>query len=168
MKKIIVLGCLLAPTLAFADGASLYVCGGKAVSNSVTNAKSNAWCIGQETPTKIGTIDFGYLNEGHQLDPIANVEDKRDGVYALYKFAYQLTRSVETSVSLGPYFTSTTITESDGVHYQDKYRFAGLGFAKVKYDLGNSYSAFGEWGHVMYRRDNKDADIFTFGISKKF
>jgi hypothetical protein len=162
MKKIILLGCLLAPTLAFAGGASLYVCGGRAVSNSVSDTKSNAWCVAQETPTSFGTWDFGYLNEGHQLG------DKRDGIYALPKFAYQLTKNVETSVAIGPYFTATTITEPDGVHYQDKYRWAALGFAKVKYSMNDSWSMFGEWGHVMYRRDNKDADLFLFGLMKKF
>lgn len=163
MKRSIVLGCLLFPSLAFAaNGAEINVYGGKAISNSIADTSSRAWGIEQETPTSFGTWVFGYLNEGHQNG------DKRDGIYALPKFSYQLNEKLETSIAIGPYFTATTITEPDGVHYQDKYRFAGLGFAKVKYSLSESWAAFGAWGHVMYRRDNKDADVFVLGLGRKF
>lgn len=162
MKKVIILVCLLVPTLAFARGAELYICAGKAVSNSVTDLKSNAWCLGQITPTGFGTWDFGYINEGHQNG------DKRDGIYALPKFSYQLTQDVETSVEIGPYFTATTITDPDGIHYQDKYRWAAIGFAKVKYDMTKDWSVFGQWGHVMYRHNNTDSDLFLFGANREF
>lgn len=170
MKKIIVLFCLLAPMLSFASDAELYACGGKTQSNSISGVTSNAWCLGQITPTRFGTWNFGYVNEGQQYDMSVTpaIPDKRDGIYALPQFSYQLTENVETSIALGPYFTSTTITQPDGVHYQDKYRWAGLGFAKVKYNISDSWAIFGQWGHVMYRRDGKDSDLFLFGISRNF
>lgn len=162
MKKIIIAVCLIVSSTAFAGEAEIYVCGGRAISNSVADLKSNSWCLGQITPTKFGTWNFGYLNEGHQNG------DKRDGVFALPQFSYNLTKNLETSIAIGPYFTATTITEPDGIHYQDKYRWAGLGFAKIRYQLTEHVSIAGEWGHVMYRRDNKDADVFEAVAGYKF
>lgn len=177
MKCITLVGivALLFSIVAYAD-STLTVLGGKAVSNSIVDEKSPAWSIEQETPIKYGTWLFGYLNEGHKqsggcvTNPETNTTsgcyggDKRDGIYAQYKMLYQLTHAVETFVSVGPYFTATTITQDDGIHYRDSYSMAGLATAGVKVALNTNWSATARWNHVIFARDYKDADVFMFGV----
>jgi len=164
MKKIIVVGASLGLGLMFAtavfaaDVPTLTVFGGRAVSNSVSDLKSNAWGVEQETPTKLGMWDFGYVNEGHQNG------DKRDGICAMKAFDYQFAPKVQTSFAVGPYFTATTITAADGNHYQDHYRWAALASARVKYNVTEHWSVTGNRSHVLYRAGNKDADLFLIGV----
>ena len=159
MILIVLLLCLIFYSQVHAaEQPTLYVFSGQAVSNSVTDEHSPAWNIEQETPTVHGVWNFGYLNEGHQL------HDKRDGIYALYKFPYQFAPRVETAFAIGPYFTATTVTDRDGINYQDHYSWAALAAASVKYKLDKHWSLQGKWDHVLYATRNKDADIFLVGI----
>lgn len=145
---------------AKADELTIFT--GTSISNSVTDEHSTAWGVEQLTKTKYGLYEFGYLNEGHQG------HDKRDGIYALYKFPNQLTERLETSFSIGPYFTSTTITEPNEIDYQDHYSWALLGNASVKYKIDSHWSLQARWGHVIYAVRNKDADLFLLGAGYKF
>lgn len=161
MKAILlVLASLLVSFSAFADsGSTISVFSGRAVSNSISDEKSRAWGIEQETPTRFGIWQFGYLNEGHQHG------DKRDGIYALIKAPYMLTKKVETSAAAGPYYTATTITEKDGIHYRDAYHTSLLATAGIKYLLDSHWDAQFRWSHVMFTRQNKhDADVFLFAV----
>lgn len=140
-------------------GSTISVFVGQAVSNSVSDEKSRAWGIEQETRTRdTGTWLFGYLNEGHQLG------DKRDGIYAQLKIPHALTHRMETSIAVGPYYTATTITEPDGVHYRDSYCTSLLASASIKYALGEHWSTQFRWSHVMFAPENKDADVFVWAI----
>lgn len=160
MKAFLLVLLLLISFNAFADSeATISVLGGTAVSNSVKDEKSRAWGVEQETPTRFGLWQFGYLNEGHQHG------DKRDGIYALMKAPYALTSRVETSVAAGPYYTATTITEVDGIHYRDAYHTSLLATAGIKYSLDSHWDAQFRWSHVMFTRQNKhDADVFVFAV----
>lgn len=140
------------------ETATLYAFRGVSVSNSVTDQKSGAWSLEQKTPTRYGTWLFGYLNEG------SKESDKRDGIYALRNFNYQFSPSFETSFATGPYFTATTITEQNKLNYQDHYSWAGLAEASANYALNKQLSLQVRWGHVIYAEQNKDADLFLFGI----
>lgn len=156
-----VFGFLLGTALikcARAEEATFYVFNGQSVSNSITDAHSLAWGLEQETPTRIGVWDFGYVNEGHKG------QDKRDGIYAMYQFPYKFTPSLTTSFAIGPYFTATTITDPDGVHYQDHYSWAGLAAASAEYSLTKHWRLQGRWAHVIYDQKNKDADLFLIGV----
>lgn len=154
---VIVFG-ILGANKAFAEQPVIYVFDGRAVSNSITDVKSNAWGVEQETPTQYGLWDFGYLNEGHQQG------DKRDGIYALMEFDYPFSHNVTTSFGIGPYFTSTTQTEPNGVDYRDHYSWAGLAAASVKYRATSHWSLKARWAHVVYAAHNKDADVFLVGV----
>lgn len=159
MKAILFAAVLLFSSVANAESdsaISLFL--GRAVSNSITDGKSRAWGVEQETPTRLGTWLFGYLNEGHQNG------DKRDGIYALIKAPYALTRRVETSIAVGPYYTATTITDPDGIRYRDEYCASLLASANVKYSLTDHWSTLFRWSHVMFAPHNKDADVFTVAI----
>lgn len=164
MKAVLLAVLFLISFNAFADSAStISVLGGTAVSNSVQDEKSHAWGVEQETPTAhYGTWLLGYLNEGHQLG------DKRDGIYAQFKAPYQFASRVETSVSAGPYYTATTVTERDGIHYRDVYCLSLLASANVKYSLDEHWSTQFRWSHVMFTRENRhDADVFAVLLSYK-
>ena len=160
MKKAIVVSLALAlasfGAAAHAEGsapASLYVFGGEAVSNSISDLKSRSWGVEQQTDK----WSLGYVNEGHQNG------DKRDGIYAQLRFPYQFSKDVVTAFSLGPYFTATTITEPDGIHYQDHYSWAAIASASVTYAVTERVSTQLRWSHVLYADQNKDADIFLIG-----
>ena len=141
---------------------TISVSGGRAVSNSISDEHSTAWEVEQETPTKYGTWLFGYLNEGHQSNSYGG--DKRDGIYAQYEVPYRLTHTIHTSFAVGPYFTATTITDPDGIHYRDSYSTALLGTVGIKYSLNEKWSALFKWNHVIFAPRNKDADVFLIGV----
>ncbi len=147
---ILIISCFVHPARA----ATMTVYGGRAVSNSITDVHSNAWGVEQET----GAWNFGYLNEGHQRG------DKRDGIYAMRKFSYQFAKRITTSFAIGPYFTATTETASDGINYQDHYSWAALADASMRYRIDNNWSLTGRWAHVLYAARNKDADVFLIGF----
>lgn len=147
----------------FTKPSTITVFGGKSVSNSISDQKSNAWGLEQETPTRLGGAAlFGYLNEGHKLNQYGG--DKRDGVYLQAKFPYQLTHSVQTFFAAGPYYTATTITDPDGVHYRDSYCLSFLATAGVKVNLTEKWSTQARWAHVIFAPNNKDADVFLIGV----
>lgn len=141
----------------YADG-TVWLSAGVGVSNSVTDERSRAWSVEQETPTHLGTWLFGYLNEGHKKG------DKRDGIYALLKAPYVLTNKVETSIAVGPYYTATTITDPDGIHYRDAYCMSLIASAGVKYSLNDRWATQFKWSHVMFAPNNKDADVFIVAV----
>jgi hypothetical protein len=153
----IFVGIIVYQKVASAEPATIYVLGGHTVSNSVSDEHSKAWGIEQSTPTKYGLWDFGYLNEGH-MDG-----DKRDGIYAMREFVYQFSPRIKTSFAIGPYFTATTLTQDDEVHYIDHYSWAVLAGASVKYRVDGHWSLMGRWNHVLYADQNKDSDIFLIG-----
>lgn len=165
MKRLALIGTIalaaILSTPAFArDGIS--VLAGRAVSNSITDQKSTAWNVEQETPTRYGTWLFGYLNEGHQLNQFGG--NKRDGIYAQYQMSYELSPHIKTSFDLGPYFTANTITEPDGIHYHDAYGTALLATAEVEVKLAEKVDFVTKWDHALYTPQHKDADIFLFGF----
>jgi len=175
---------------AFAENATLYVGIGRAVSNSVSDQKSNAWMINLKQPTSYGTFDFGYLNEGHQSSscvaavvqegpgiPTSCFGDKRDGIFALYEFENQLSKNVGVSFGLGPYFTATTVTEANGVDYHDAYRTDLLAKASFTYSVSKVIDAQASWMHVLYSANDflingkpsrGDADVFLLAVGYKF
>ena len=165
MRTLLVILALLFSMKAIAapeSRSTISVCGGTTVSNSIKDEKSHAWCIEQETPTSRGTWLFGYLNEGHLHG------DKRDGIYALYKFPHNLTPRVETSVAAGPYYTATTVTEADGVEYRDVYCLSLLATAGVKVALDDNWSTQFRWSHAMFTRNNRhDTDVFAIHVGYK-
>jgi len=156
LKKVILVMCLLFSISAHADNGTFYVMGGDDVSNSVTDVKSKAWGVEEQTTS----YNFGYLNEGHQLG------DKRDGIYAMRRFSEQITQNVQTSFGIGPYFTATTVTQTDGIHYVDHYRWVALANATVTY-THNEYSVMARWNHVLYAA-SKDSDVFMVGVGMTF
>lgn len=163
--------CSIAVILAFsyfgllyiqeATADSLMIYGGKAVSNSITDQKAAAWGIEQVTNTKLGKWQFGYVNEGHIG------WDKRDGIYALPRWSSHLTNNLITSFGIGPYLSATTVTQPDGIHYIDHYRWDVLGTATVDYSLTTNYYISARWGHTMYT-SSKDTDLFLLGIGYNF
>jgi hypothetical protein len=168
LQSLMLVASLLFTTVASADTATLWVFGGRAVSNSITDVKSNAWGVYQETPTKFGRWDFGYLNEGHQG------LDKRDGIYAMIDAQFALNSLLRTSFAIGPYFTATTVTATDGVSYKDTYRTDLLAKASIKYSVTNHWNVEASWWHALYSANDLrvhargDADVFTAGVGYKF
>jgi hypothetical protein len=158
MKYILGVVLLFFSLTAVAEDATIFISVGTSVSNSVKDTKSNAWGVEQETPTSWGIWKFGYLNEGHKHG------DKRDGIYGLYKIPYRFTEKIETSFSIGPYFTATTVTAPDGIHYRDAYCWSALPRAEVKYNITENYKIAASWSHVLYARNNQDADVFLISI----
>jgi len=150
---------MIAGNLAQAD--SLVIYGGRSVSNSITDTKATSWAVEQVTDTKLGKWEFGYLNEGHLG------WDKRDGIYALPRFTALLTPNLSTTFGIGPYFSATTVTQPDGVHYYDHYRWDVLGTATIDYSLTTNYYISARWGHTMFTH-NKDSDLFLFGLGYNF
>ena len=146
------------PDAPAAEQPTITIFAGRAVSNSITDVHSNAWGIEQETPTRYGMLNFGYMNEGHQRG------DKRDGIYAMREFNYQFAKHVETSFAIGPYFTATTQTAANGIDYQDHYSWAALAGASAKYHVDGHWSLMARWNHVLYAAHNKDADVFLIGV----
>ncbi len=153
---------LFATSALAADGATVTLYGGVSVANSISDSKSVSRSIEQSVPTKFGSLDLGYLNEGH----IDNY--KRDGIYVMPEFAYHLTPKLATSFALGPYFTSTTIIDPNGVTYQDHYSVAALSAVSARYFITDSVSMTARWGHVFYARDNRDTDVFMLGVGYTF
>jgi len=163
--------CIIATILAIINFGLLYaqeatadtlmVYGGKAISNSITDQKAAAWGIEQVTKTKYGTWNLGYINEGHIK------WDKRDGIYALPRWSADLTDHLKTSFGIGPYLSATTITQPDGIHYIDHYRWDILGTATVDYTFSKQYVVSARWGHTMYT-GSKDTDLFLFGVGYRF
>lgn len=170
LSSLMLVASLLFTSGAYAavDDATLWVMGGTAVSNSVTDVKSRAWGVYQETPTNYGRWDLGYLNEGHQG------LDKRDGIFAMYDAQFKLNSKVRTSFAFGPYFTATTVTEPDGVNYHDAYRTDLLAKASIKYSLAAHWALEAGWWHVLYSANDLknhargDADVFTGAVGYVF
>lgn len=167
-RSLYVFTLALATALAFttpahaADGATVTLYGGASVANSISDSKSVSRGIEQSVPTTFGSLDLGYLNEGH----IDNY--KRDGIYIMPEFVYHLTPKLSTSFALGPYFTSTTIINPNGVTYQDHYSVAALSALNARYFVTDSVSVTARWGHVFYARDNRDTDVFMVGVGYTF
>jgi hypothetical protein len=174
-----------------ASAATVSVLGGKSVSNSISDEKSNAWNIEQEVTFDKGRVwQFGYLNEGHKFSG-----DKRDGIYAMYKLPYYLTDRLVTSISAGPYFTATTVstqttstqtvsnTGCDGPcspaytttttinnvgAYYDHYRLDLMASAAARYYVTPLTDVEVRWNHIMFTGSHKDTDVFLVGIGYDF
>ena len=156
----IIFGILLAWGIPAHAASRIEFLGGVSVSNSISDQHALGWSIEQQTPTQFGTWNFGYLNEGH----MGKYGDKRDGIYAMRKFSYPFTENIQTSFAIGPYFTSTTITQPDGIHYRDTYRWDLLAGATVRYRLTDNLGLMARWNHVIFAA-SKDSDIFLIGFS---
>lgn len=182
MKNIAIIAFLILTSFSAnaENGAELWAFGGKAVSNSIKDTKSSAWGVYQETQTNWGRWDLGYLNEGHQ-GGVCNLKscynDKRDGIFALYEMQYKLNDSFRSSFAIGPYFSSTTITDPNRVNYRDAYRTDLLGKTSLKYSINSKIDTELSWWHVIYstndllingRASRGDADIFSIGVAYKF
>jgi len=160
-----------------ANATTLSILGGQAVSNSLSDEKSNAWGVEQEMNFKHNTWQFGYMNEGHKSNG-----QKRDGIYAMYKLASPLTSKLTTSISAGPYFTATTVNDqvyaldTTDEHsliinpgaYHDSYGLALLASAEAKYQVSALYDVGARWEHVMLTQHSLDADVFFVEFGRKF
>lgn len=179
---IALIAMLLATGAEAGEGATLWGFNGTAILNSVSDSKSNAWGIYQETPTKYGIWDLGYLNEGDQQTCVAQTlkvcfGDKRDGMFALYEIPWKLSKNLQTSFALGPYFSATTVTEPNGIDYHDAYRTDLLTKASVTYVFNDRWKTSLDWWRVMYSTNDfvqdgmparGDSDVFSISIGRSF
>ena len=189
-KALLLIVALMVSASAFASTISIF--GGKSISNSLSDEKSNAWGVEQEVIFSKGRVwQFGYLNEGHK----PSTGDKRDGLYAMYKLPYNLTERLVTSFSAGPYFTATTIgdqstsvstlncdcsfngstttTINNQGAYHDSYHLSLLTSVATRYYVTPLVDVELRWNHVMFTkgslsRPNTDADVFLAAIGYDF
>ncbi len=175
-------------TQAQAVGERVYVLGGRAVSNSVSDTRSDSWGVMLDIPTQSYCSDLrlGFINEGHKYRQIrtpvtvpatstqgavtgfvdSTFSDKRDGLVAQCVWSRKLTQNFAVEAAIGPYFSSTT--ESTGIEtYRNVYRWNLLPSLGLRYEFGQKWSASFLWQHVLARQ-NKNADVFLLGVGYKF
>ncbi len=158
--RLLLLILSLVSSLSYAEDNTIFVSNGKTIANSVLDTRSRAWGVDEEVKYDFGTIDYGYMNEGHQPGI------KRDGIYAQYLFSGKFSDRIETSFAIGPYYNSITEVGSNG-QFVDAYNLALMPSVGLTYNISEEFKLRWTWNHTMFTANNKDTDVLLFSLGYK-
>jgi hypothetical protein len=161
---ILVLGLLACAREARSADEPVWISTGSSVTNSsYPLVKSTAWAAAQDLEYSYGKLRLGYLNEGHKVDGVRHLTNKRDGVYAQWLGTHWLTAQLATELSLGAYISATTVGQP-GYSYKDVYRLNGLIGIGLRYRC-NALNVMLMWQRALWTKvDGRYADADIFGL----
>lgn len=161
MKKLLVVSLVLSLISGVVFGDELNLSIGSVTENNSSDNTANTFSIQDLVDIKGNYINFGYINEGH----LPNL--KRDGIFTEIYFPHQSSDKLSESIAIGPYLSTTTVTNFNLKSAIDQYNLNLLVGIYVKYNIYDKVNMVGQWQRVT-TFSNTDTDLYLAGVSFPF